>query len=320
MNFVEILLTLLGILASLPICLILYRSYQGYSYYRRAVKVFGKNNVAFINRSYMGYGAFNKANAQHGLDSASEFNDEIKKNPDVKIVILAHFEYVNYMVCDPEMIKQVAHEYSRNYIEKFKRTIFADSVAKGLLLARGDAWKKSRTIMSNLFHFDILKKNESIMYDVVGASIQNLHDKDEVDLFKLGRTIGGEVVIESLLGKDFTKMRIGENIPADEIQQLLGDLYTETINPLCVIRHALFGLIEMDSKYLLPSQKVVRDRMNNVKNVGVKYLQQQKEKQKKGEPISAFVEAYLNLNDESCYDDVVQQLITFLIAGMDTTG
>jgi cytochrome P450 len=36
--------------------------------------------------------------------------------------------------------------------------------------------------------------------------------------------------------------------------------------------------------------------------------------------VAPFVEAYLNLNDESYYDEVIQQLIIFLIAGQDTTG
>ena len=58
----------------------------------------------------------------------------------------------------------------------------------------------------------------------------------------------------------------------------------------------------------------------NVKKVSHEFLQQQKEKQKKGENISPFIEAYLNLNDESYYDEVIQQLIIFLFAGQDSTG
>ncbi len=41
------------------------------------------------------------------------------------------------------------------------------------------------------------------MDDVVNRLTTELENK-EVDLFKLGCTIGGEIVIESLLGKDFT--------------------------------------------------------------------------------------------------------------------
>lgn len=60
--------------------------------------------------------------------------------------------------------------------------------------------------------------------------------------------------------------------------------------------------------------------MLNVKKVGHEFLQQQKQKQRKGEPIAPFIEAYLNLNEESYYDEVIQQLIIFLIAGQETTG
>jgi len=78
-------------------------------------------------------------------------------------------------------------------------------------------------------------------------------------------------------------------------------MYNETVRPLNIIRHVLFGRVTLDSKYLISSQRELRDRLRNINQVGIKYLLTQKEKQKKGEPISAFVEAYLNLNDESYY-------------------
>jgi len=176
------------------------------------VKAFGKNSVAFINRSYMGFGAFNKANARNGSDSSYELNNEIRKNPDTKIVVVAHFEFTYLLVCDPELIKQVLQEYPR-HTEKLRRFIFLDSMEKGLLGSEGDVWKKSRAIMSNLFHFDMLRKNETIMYNVTAKCIEGLHEKEKVDLFKLGRLIAGDIVVESLFGKDFTSVRIGENVP-----------------------------------------------------------------------------------------------------------
>ena len=119
----------------------------------------------------MGFGAFNKANARNGSDSSYELNNEIRKNPDTKIVVVAHFEFTFFLVCDPDLIKQVLQEYPR-HTEKLRRFIFLDSMEKGLLGSEGDAWKKSRAIMSNLFHFDMLRKNEAIMYNVTAKCMK----------------------------------------------------------------------------------------------------------------------------------------------------
>jgi hypothetical protein len=66
-------------------------------------------------------------------------------------------------------------------------------------------------------------------------------------------------------------------------------MYNETVRPLNIIRHVLFSRVTLDSKYLISSQRELRDRLRNINQVGIKYLLTQKEKQKKGEPISAFV-------------------------------
>jgi cytochrome P450 len=91
--------------------------------------------------------------------------------------------------------------------------VFVDEVAKGLIYSEGNTWKKSRAIISNLFHFEMLRSREGIMYEMVERFTQGLHEKKEIDLFKLGCTIGGEIVVESLFGKDFNKVRFGKNTP-----------------------------------------------------------------------------------------------------------
>jgi cytochrome P450 len=78
--------------------------------------------------------------------------------------------------------------------------IYGEELQKGLVFSEGEVWKKSRSIMSGLFHFDMLKERETIMSDVVAREIKDLSNQ-KVDLFKLGCTIGGDIVIESLLGK-----------------------------------------------------------------------------------------------------------------------
>lgn len=297
-------LVLFGVVIGLPLLLILYRSYQGYVIYKRAVKAFGKNNVVYHNCSYKTFRDVFKSNIKNGVDSIPILNDEIKKNPDVKIIVTSVIQSVLYVVCDPEMIRKIANEHSRN-VEKRKLMVFVDGLVNGLIFAEGDMWKKSRGIISNLFHFEMLKNRETIMHQTVERLTEKLDKRQEVNLFKLGCTIAGEIVIESLFGKDFTDIRFGDSTPLEEIQTLIFDLIKETTNPAYILRFVIFGKLDIHSKYLLPSQRKVLDRLLKVKKVGYQYLQLQKEKQKKGEPIPPFIEAFLNLNDESYYDEVI---------------
>jgi cytochrome P450 len=80
---------------------------------------------------------------------------------------------------------------------------YIDAIEKGLIFSEGETWRKSRNILSNLFHFEMLRNREPIMHSVVEKSMKDLAGK-EPDLFKLGCTIGGNIVIESLLGEEFT--------------------------------------------------------------------------------------------------------------------
>lgn len=58
----------------------------------------------------------------------------------------------------------------------------------------------------------------------------------------------------------------------------------------------------------------------NIKKVAHEYLTKQRELYEKKETVPPFIEAYLKLNDEAYYDEIIQQVIIFLIAGQDTTG
>ena len=197
--------------------------------------------------------------------------------------------------------------------------MFEGGLEKGLLFSRGEHWKKSRGIISNLFHFGLLKEREHTMYEVVRREVKDLEGKD-VDLFKLGCKIGGEIVVETLFGKDFTNIRFGSNTPLEETQLFINALNSESLRPLYLLRVLLFGRVKIDSKWLTKRQAQLRDQLLRIKSVGADYIHKQQKKKERGEVIPDFIEAYLKLNDDSYIDEIIQQLVIFLVAGQDTTG
>ena len=50
------------------------------------------------------------------------------------------------------MVRRMATEFNKR-LPKKKFLIFCNEVEKGLIFSEGEEWKKSRSIISNLFHF-----------------------------------------------------------------------------------------------------------------------------------------------------------------------
>lgn len=61
------------------------------------------------------------------MDSLPLLNNEIKKNPDIKIIVISVIESVIYIVCDPEMIRKILSEFSHSF-GKSKVLIFYDGM------------------------------------------------------------------------------------------------------------------------------------------------------------------------------------------------
>jgi cytochrome P450 len=139
------------------------------------------------------------------------YTEALKKHPDTRLIITAVMQSVYIVVCDTDIIGKVIHEFSGNMI-KWSFMIFQKELDESLLFSDGKIWKKSRTILSNLFHFGMLRDREGAMREAVIRQIQDL-DKKDVDLFKMGCTIGGEIVIDTLFGKEFNQIRFDKNTP-----------------------------------------------------------------------------------------------------------
>jgi cytochrome P450 len=118
---------------------------------------------------------------------------------------------VYIVVCDADIVGKVINEFSGNMI-KWNFLMFQTEFEHSLLFSDGITWKNSRTVLSNLFHFGMLKDREGTMREVVMRHIQDL-DKRDVDLLKMGCTIGGETVMDTLCGQEFSQIRFGKNTP-----------------------------------------------------------------------------------------------------------
>jgi hypothetical protein len=75
--------------------------------YERAVKAFGKDKVGLFNRPYQLYSSFCKENMAESINSMALYTREIRRNPDIKIIVVVVVEAAMIIVCDPEMIRKI---------------------------------------------------------------------------------------------------------------------------------------------------------------------------------------------------------------------
>jgi cytochrome P450 len=65
----------------------------------------------------------------------------------------------------------------------------------GLLHSKFNDWKRSRKLLSNLFHFEVLRDRRKIIEEIVDKNISNLKDRKELDIFREMDIITGRVVL-----------------------------------------------------------------------------------------------------------------------------
>ena len=71
-----------------------------------------------------------------------------------------------FVIVDPVMMKKLTTDHVKK-IPKRGFLIFRNEVEKGLFFSEGEQWKQSRNIISNLFHFEMIKSREPLMDSVV---------------------------------------------------------------------------------------------------------------------------------------------------------
>ena len=109
------------------------------------------------------------------------------------------------------------------------------------------------------------------MEKVIQRGIQGLDGKVPT-LFLLGREIGGEIVVVSLFGEEYFKIKFGENNPYQEIHEILTCMMIETLSPGNILRIIFKKRATKDSWFLTASQKRLINKLLNFKAVTTEFL------------------------------------------------
>ena len=139
------------------------------------------------------------------------------------------------------------------------------------------------------------------MEKVVEEKTRGLEEGVE-DLFRFGRSIGGEIVVKSLFGEEFFDIRINGKNPYEEIHEILYTILDESFSLTNLLRYSFqHSVATKDSWFLTATQKKLLARIISFKNTAREFLEREKRRYDNKEEIPPFIEAYFKLNDSESY-------------------
>jgi len=213
---------------------------------------------------------------------------------------------------------------SDNYI---KDPIFIDLysqlLGRGLLTSEGKQWKAQRKILSNNFHFGFLKAILPSVQHTVHEILHELRNTslDNINLMDVFQRITGEVVGKIFFGEQLNHYKIN-NTP---LTLELADIMTQigSLN-LSVERH-LLGTWFIQ-KGIFPKHKKLMNRIHDFRDICRSIITERKRirsfakvDQSSKDMLDMLLE-YSGEEGKINEEEIIDQFVTFFMAGMDTTG
>jgi len=253
-------------------------------------------------------------------DVFADAKEFIKQNPDQKVQICNSGNKIVITLLDPQYIKEFLLKPS--LYEKTGATNFIKPLVGGggLVMSEGEEWKRHRKIISNSFHYESLKTNVSTIKETTLEFLNKTSPEEMKNYPVISKIqeITGEIVGRIFFGRNLNSYTLEGKPLTHVLATLVTDMIVVALTPL--------GLLFGEKVLEYPVFKTYRDlnkRINDFRNICFKIVEDRKQSEQKGHDLLESLLATQNSPDpEQRLSDkeIVDEFITFFIAGMDTTG
>ena len=249
--------------------------------------------------------------------SAKEFT---KHAPDQKAYISNVGTKILVTLTDPQYIKEFL--LKPNLYEKTGVTNFIKPLVGGggLVMSEGDVWKRHRKVISNSFHYESLKANISTIRNTTLEFLNKTTPEELQNYSAINKIqeITGEIVGRIFFGENLNSYTLEGKPLTLVLATLVSDMTLAALSPLSLI------LGEKALKYpIFKSYRDLNQRIEAFRNICFKIVEDHKKSGRKGHDLLSSLLATqqspdpeLRLSDK----EIVDEFITFFVAGMDTTG
>jgi len=244
-----------------------------------------------------------------------------ENHPNQKFEVTNMGSSVTIMLRDPELIREFVNKpalYEKHHVF---RTIKLLS-GTGLAMAEGDVWKAHRKIVSSCFHYEFLTSNISNMMRIINEFLDKIPHQgyENFPVVMKMQEITGDVIGRLFFGEKLSSY----TFKGKSLTLALADLATQL--GLCAVSLGvlIFGPKIMKMPFLPRYKKVMQD-VTDFRKLCFKIVQDRKANPQKSSKdlLGTLLEAQQSgLHPEQCLsdEDIVNEFITFYLAGMDTTA
>jgi cytochrome P450 family 4 subfamily V len=219
-------------------------------------------------------------------------------------------------------------QYLKDFLQKqnlYTKTKFLDILrlvaGTGLVTAEGDVWKRHRKIISNSFHYEFIKTNVPMIQETTREFLSGLKPEDmkAYNVIPKVQEITGEIVGRIFFGKHLNSYTF-EGKP---LTLALADLMTEIAMAGKSLPGVLLGAKVMKIPLFSKHQRLMK-RITGFRQICYDIIEARRvQKDHEYHDLLALLLNSQKSNDlEHRYsdEDIVNEFITFFVAGMDTTG
>jgi len=254
-------------------------------------------------------------------DGMAHYRQLAQSNPDTPAEAGNFGSRIAVILYDPKLIKEFYAKQSNYAKIKPSQAMKAIMGETGLLLAEGNTWKNHRKVISSRFHFEFLKENIPLIVSTTREFLGEVSKTslNKVNILDEAQKITGEVVGRIFFGENLNKFKIRGQIMTLYLAELMARSSTSLRRDFLIFLAFVTGVnLEYVPSYreFLKEVKEFRQFCFNIikerRDSGVQgtdLLWVLLEQQKTAKPEERFTD-----------EDIINEFITFFIAGMDTTG
>ncbi|CAK92591.1 unnamed protein product, partial (macronuclear) [Paramecium tetraurelia] len=255
--------------------------------------------------------------------------EEYKRLP-YKFKVSNSFWKIQIQVADPEYYKQILH--NPHYYEKANNIADKHLLQKGLVFETRDQWKAQRNILADQFQYQQLTSRLPMINKIILDGITKIGSAN--NLFEQLELMTGKVVIQSFFGDSIDGLKVNNKDLQVEVTELINDMGESRFKSKYVfIKRLLLGTWAWN---IFPTQEemMIQQRVFQLKTMIEKVIRKrlielrQRNKQNDQKDSNLFLDILLNdyikndhkKQESQAIDEVIQQFITLLFTGTDTTA
>jgi len=261
---------------------------------------------------------------RNDLKTKGDFLHSIKhykeNHPNKKFEVTNLGSSVTIMLRDPDLIKEFVNKpalYEKHHVFRVIKML----TGTGLPMAEGDTWKIHRKIVSSCFHYEFLTSNTNNIMNIINEFLDKITPQDYQNY---PITLKMQEITGDVIGRMFFGERLSNyTFKGKSMTLALAQLGTEL--GLCAVSLGvlLFGTKILKAPFIPRYRKVMQD-VTDFRKLCLQIVQDRKSTnpQKSQDLLGTLLQTQQSGISEQCLsdEDIVNEFISFYLAGVDTTG